>query len=96
MTPNACAAASAAAICCTSGSAVGCREAASAAKPLAQRLAGEQLHRQEGDPTARRVVEAEVEEAADVGVRDAPRELDLAPEALEQRRGCRRDRRGWS
>jgi hypothetical protein len=54
---------------------------------LQQRLAGEQLHGEEHDGrTNRRGVEPELEDPAHVRMGDAPRELDLALEALQRGR----------
>ncbi len=54
-------------------------------KPLGERDARKQLHRQEGE----RLVVEHVEGAADVGVRDAAREVDFAEEAFHRPRVVR-------
>ena len=86
--PAACAAASAAAICRAIEQRVGGREPALALEPLRQRLAVQQLHRDErgrpASPAAGLDVLEQVEDAADVRVGDLAGELHLAQEALRR------------
>ncbi len=76
---------SAAAIWRTSGRASSTSIAPLAPQPGGERLALEQLHGEEDHrPAGREVVEADVEDAADVGVGDPARQVDLTLEALDR------------
>ena len=68
----------------------------SGADAVGQRVALQQLHREEEHRLCERAMDADLEDAADIRMRDLPGDRDLLVKSLQERSRHRQDRRAVS